>query len=62
MNDDLENSSPETNLPVDDNSTPQGEFDDWWFTTHKTTRVEIREEPDDSDELDLDRLEYDEDY
>jgi len=55
-------SIPSNEIEIEDTTTPSSEFDDWFHVTHKTTRVEIREEPDDSDELDIDRLEYDEDY
>lgn len=46
----------------DDSSTPQSEYDSWWTLTHKNTKAswDVAEE-DDSDELDIDKIEYDED-
>lgn len=54
---------PIDDLNIDDTgSTPQSEFDDWFSTTHKNTKASWDvAEPDDSDELDIDRLERDED-
>lgn len=53
----LDNLIPEDVL--DDSSTPQNEWDEFWHLTHRNTKP-IYEEVDDSDELDIDRLEYDE--
>jgi hypothetical protein len=54
--------------PLDDlqlkdvGSTPQSEWDTWYATTHKNTKAswDVAEE-DDADELDIEKIEYDED-
>jgi hypothetical protein len=50
------------NIKIDpDSSTPENEFDEWFSLTHPNGTKAVWEDIDDSDELDIDRLEYDED-
>jgi hypothetical protein len=54
---------PSDDLNIDEvGTTPQSEWDEFWAVTHKNTKASWDvSEPDDSDELDLDPLEFDED-
>jgi len=59
----MNNTCEPDDLNIDEvGSMPQSEFDEWFSTTHKNTKASWDvSEPDDSDDLDIDKLEFDED-